>query len=337
MIGSEEALIMKLMSAVITVVCLVAVSVPCYALMDKVGTAGALFLKIGMDPRSVAMGEASGAAVGHASAAFANPAGLAGIESRQIYITDTEWIADIRMLGGVYAFPYTNYGVIALSGIAVNYGEMPMVREEEADVIVEYFSPQDIALGISYARTWTDRLMVGGSLKYIDQAIADFHSRGFAFDFGTIYHTGYRSLRLAMATNNFGPDMRFDGTYVDKYYIGTAYVESEKTFGEYDLPLNFRFGLAYDFDLSTAGRLTAALDATHPNDYSERIHLGAEYAWSEMLFLRSGYTFNAEEMGFAGGCGIKLTTSMGVGSVDYAYTDHGVFSGVHRLSLGISF
>lgn len=328
---------MRLMKAVMAIACLIALAAPSYAMTNKVGTAGALFLKIGMDPRTVAMGEACGADVGHASSAFANPAGLAGIGSKEIFISDTEWIADIRLLGGVYAFRYGRSGVVALSGLCVDYGEMPMVRETEADVVVETFRPQDIAVGLSYAHRWTDRLLVGGSLKYIDQAIADYHSRGYAFDFGTVYYTGFRSLRLAMATHNFGPDMRFDGSYVDKYYIGTAYVEQDKTFGEYDLPLNFRIALAYDFDLSPTSRLTTAIDASHPNDYSERIHLGAEYAWAEMFFLRSGYTVNAEEMGFAAGCGLKISTSLGRSSIDYAYTDLGVFKGIHRFSLGMSF
>jgi hypothetical protein len=328
---------MRLLKAVLAIMWLIALAVPSYAMMDKVGTAGALFLKIGMDPRTVAMGEACGADVGHASSAFANPAGLAGIQTRQIFVTDTEWIADIRLLGGVYAFPHGSNGVVALSGIAVDYGEMPMVRETEADVIVETFSPQDIAVGLSYARRWTDRLYVGGSFKYIDQAIADYHSRGYAFDFGTVYYTGFKTLRLAMSTNNFGPDMRFDGTYIDRYYIGTAYVEQEKSFGEYDLPLNFRIALAYDFQLSPRSNLTAAIDASHPNDYSERVHLGAEYSWGGFFFLRSGYTINAEEMGFAAGCGVNMATDLGRGSFDYAYTDLGVFKGVHRFSLGMSF
>lgn len=328
---------MRLVKAVLVIGLLIMFSAPCHAMMNKVGTAGALFLKIGMDPRTVAMGEASGALVGNASSAFSNPAGLAEIYSRQVFLTDTEWIADIRLIGGAYAFPRGNSSVIAVSCLAVDYGEMPMVREMDADVVVEMFSPKDLAIGVSYARRWTDKLMVGGSFKYIDQAIADFHSRGVAFDFGTIYHTGFKSLRLAMATNNFGPDLRFDGTYVDNYYIGTAYVESEKSFGEYDLPLNFRIGVAYDFEFTPTNTLTAAIDATHPNDYSERVHLGAEYSWAKTFFLRSGYTLNAEEMGFAMGCGLNLDTSLGSGSLDYAYSDYGVFESVHRFSLGLSF
>jgi hypothetical protein len=328
---------MKTIRTVGLIACLLALSIPAYGMMNKVGTAGALFLKISLDPRMVAMGEANSAVVGEASSAFSNPAGLAGIDGRQVFLSDTEWIADIRLLGGVYAFPHSWGGVVALSGIAVDYGEMPMVREMEADVVIENFSPTDLALGVSYARRWTDRLLVGASFKYIDQAIDTYHSRGFAFDVGTVYYTGFRSLRLAMSTNNFGPDMKFDGSYVDKYYIGTAYVEKEKTFGEYDLPLNFKIGMAYDLDMSPEGRLTLALDASHPNDYSERVHLGVEYAYHETFYLRSGYTTNAEEMGLSAGAGLRLRTSLGLSAFDYAYTDFGVFQGVHRFSLGMAF
>jgi long-subunit fatty acid transport protein len=328
---------MKLMRVIITLVCLIAIAVPALAMMDKVGTAGALFLKIGMDPRRVAMGEASGAVVGDAASVFSNPAGLAALESREVFVSDTEWLAGIRLISGVYAFPFSNRGVIALSAVTVNYGEMPLVREMEADVVVEQFSPRDIALGISYATKWTDRLLIGGSFKYIDQSISDLSSRGIAFDFGTVYYTGFRTLRLAMVTNNFGPDMRFDGNYTHGYYIGTAYVEQEKIYGTYDLPLNFRIGMAYDFHPGQNSRLTAVFDATHPSDYSERVHFGSEYAYGDKLFLRMGYTSNAEEMGLSAGCGLNMPTGWGKGFVDYAYTDFGVFQGVHRVALGVSF
>jgi len=328
---------MRALRIVTAIACIIAFAVPCLAMMNKVGTAGALFLKVCMDPRRVSMGEASAAMVGDASSALSNPAGLAGLTGSEFFISDAEWIADIRLLSGVYAFELPGRGVLAFSGVAVDYGEMPLVREAEADAVVEQFRPRDVAIGVSYARQWTDRLYVGGSFKYIDQSIAEYSSRGIAFDFGTVYFTGFRTLRLAMATSNFGPDLRFDGSYKDKYYIGTAYVEEEKVYGSYDLPLDFRLGVAYDFDVSSHSRLTAAFDATHPNDYSERIHLGAEYAWDEALFLRCGYTSNAEEMGLSAGCGLRLSTAWGRGAVDYAYTDFGVFQGVHRVSLGVSF
>jgi hypothetical protein len=328
---------MKITKVIALAICLAAVAAPSTAMMNKVGTAGALFLKVGMNVRSVGMGEASGALLGDAASVFSNPAGLAGVTARQVVISDAEWIADIRFMSGVYAFPYGSNGAAAVSAICVDYGEIPMVREQQADVVAGTFSPRDVALGVSYARRWTDRLMIGGSVKFIEETIADYHSRGVAFDFGTVYFTGFRSLRLAMSTNNFGPDMRFDGSYLDRYYIGTTYVEQGKTFGGYDLPLNFRLALAYDFEMSPTSKLTAAIDATHPNDYSERAHLGVEYSWDDTVFLRSGYATNAGETDFSAGCGFKLRTSLGQASVDYAYTGFGVFKAVHRFGIAMTF
>ena len=66
--------------------------------------------------------------------------------------------------------------------------------------------------------------------------------------------------------------------------------------------------MAYDFYPGENSRLTAAFDATHPNDYSEKVHFGSEYSWQEKLFLRAGYTSNSEEQGLSAGCGANLNT-----------------------------
>lgn len=306
-----------------------------FATVNKVGSSSALFLRIGMDSRGVAMGEAYSANVMGAPSVFSNPAGLAALAGREVFISDAEWLADIRLIGGAYAFKYKELGTFAFSVLTANYGEMPLVSEHTSDEASGTFTARDIAVGFTYAKKWTDMLYVGGTFKYIDQSIYDYSARGIAFDFGTVYYTGFNTLRLAMATTNFGPDLTYDGSYVDKYYIGTSHIEEERVFGSNDLPLNFRLGVAYDFGLGREGQVTLALDATHPTDYSERVHLGGEYGWSNTVFLRMGYTANAEEMGLSGGAGVKLDTSFGATAVDYAYTEFGVFSGVHRISMQV--
>ena len=47
-----------------------------FATMDKVGSSSALFLKIGMDSRGVAMGEAYSASATGVPSVFSNPAGV---------------------------------------------------------------------------------------------------------------------------------------------------------------------------------------------------------------------------------------------------------------------
>ena len=86
-----------------------------FATMDKVGSSSALFLKIGMDSRGVAMGEAYSASATGVPSVFSNPAGLASLEGKGVFVSDAEWLADIRLIGGAYGFKYKELGTFAFS------------------------------------------------------------------------------------------------------------------------------------------------------------------------------------------------------------------------------
>ena len=49
----------------------------------------------------------------------------------------------------------------------------------------------------------------GGQIKYVREKLDDESFDNFLFDIGTIYHTGWRDLRLGFALQHFGPDMKF--------------------------------------------------------------------------------------------------------------------------------
>ena len=87
------------------------------------------------------------------------------------------------------------------------------------------FSAGDVAVGLTYSQMLTDKFSVGGTVKYINETLADKSASGWAADVGTYYNTGWRSVRIAMLTSNFGPDMNF----VD---------------GPFPMPMNFTFGMA---------------------------------------------------------------------------------------------
>jgi hypothetical protein len=81
-----------------------------------------------------------------------------------------------------------------------------------------------------------------------------------------------------------------------------------------------------------------SIDAEHPRDNKEMLHLGGEYTFMEMLSLRVGYV--TPETSLAGmnyGVGLKY----GLGGinlgVDYAYTEFGDFDPIHRMSVKLSF
>jgi len=96
----------------------------------------------------------------------------------------------------------------------------------------------------------------------------------------------------------------------------------------------------FDFmpSLQESQSLVLAIDAVHPRDYTERIHIGGEYWYMDMIALRAGYKYNYDEEGLSAGVGIKYAVEGGFGiKIDYSYSDLGVFDAVNRISIGASF
>ena len=83
----------------------------------KVGTAGAQFLKIGVDARAVAMSEAYSAICNDASAIFWNPSGLAFIENTSAIVSHAEWLADINFNAAAIAKTFS-FGIQPLHTIS---------------------------------------------------------------------------------------------------------------------------------------------------------------------------------------------------------------------------
>ena len=164
------------------------------------------------------------------------------------------------------------------------------------------------------------------------------------FDFGTLLYTGFNSLRLGMSISNMGPEMKFSGDDLAVPFDelqGTgnnSSLPAELKTSEYDLPMTFRFGVAYDFLIGTNAILTTAAELKHPNDNLQQGALGAELAISEQFFLRSGYKLNYEEEGLALGGGLLTTVSGNTKlAVDYAWQDFGRLESTQRFSIGFRF
>ena len=97
-----------------------------------VGTAVAQFLEIGMGARATAMGEAFTAVTNDASSVFWNPAGVAAVEQRNLFLAYNSWPADIAVGGMSFAYGFENAGVVAISAIY-------LMTDDVIDVIL---SPQ---------------------------------------------------------------------------------------------------------------------------------------------------------------------------------------------------
>jgi hypothetical protein len=321
---------------------------------DRAGSIGALFLKLGMSPRAAAMGRAYVGIADDISGVFLNPVAIMDLEGNQVFFSDLEYMVDMRAMAGVISFPMPDYiggrGAIHYTGFFS--GEMDKTTSTDIDgsIANETFTWNELAIGVTYAKAFTDRFSVGIGAKYVRTDVADFYAHTVAFDVGTIYRTGWRNLRLGMSTTNFGPDMSFKGTYDNTYISSVFQVMVSEEYGNYALPISFQVGVADEVYQTDMMRITTAIDYSHPNDLAERVHIGIEYAYDEMFFLRGGFFADMDKSDiedpidpddpaldrfteFRFGAGFKY---MNLG-VDYAWQDLEDLESVHRIAVSYGF
>lgn len=303
-----------------------------------VGTAVAQFLEIGVGGRGTAMGDAFTSLTNDAGSAFWNPAGLVGIQQRNLYTTYTVWPADISIGSFAFAIDAGNIGTFAISSAYLMTGDMDVTTVFQPEGTGESFSISNFSLGLSYARFLTDRLSIGLTTKMVREKYLDYGYTTWALDMGTIYRTGFHGLNLGMSILHFGPEVKFSGDYIDYSDPKSVDVDKPKTFETYSLPINFRIGVSFNILETPTNRVTTAAEMMHPNNNLEQYNWGLEYCFNNMFFLRGGYRFNIDEGGFTLGTGadLKVLGDRGV-TVDYSFADLGILKSVHRFSFAISF
>src|SRR5438552_14250115 len=100
---------------------LLAVSVQLAEASDT-GTTAANFLKLGIGPRAVAMGEAQVGLADDVYATYWNPAGLAQLQNREAGFVQTQYIQDIQSQYAAYAHPHPTWGTFAGSFTYLHVG-----------------------------------------------------------------------------------------------------------------------------------------------------------------------------------------------------------------------
>lgn len=316
--------------------------------VSKVGITAAPFLEIGVGARAIGMGGAFVGTADDASALYWNVAGIARIPDRQFFFMHSDWFADINFEYAGFVLPLGTLGTLGLAVTGVNYGNMPVRTIDRPQGTGEIFQASDLAIAASYARGLTDRFSIGFNIKMIQQRIWHERATGFAFDFGSLFVTGLKGMRIGASLSNFGTDMNMNGkdllVYhdVDPYIIGNNdRIPANLETADWPLPLIFQFGIAFDPVQNDMNRLTMAIDALHPNDNTESLNIGIEYGFRELLFLRAGWRdlgLRDAEQGITFGAGFA-TRLVGTfnAQLDYAYADFGRLESVQRFSFLLSF
>jgi hypothetical protein len=313
----------------------------------KVGTTGATFLKIGVGARAIGMGGAQVGVIGDVSSIYWNPAALSRMNvSSELMFNHVNWLADINYDFAAGVLPIAELGTFGLSITSLRVPEELVRTVENPDGDGRKWDASSIAFGLSFARNLTDRFSIGFNAKYVHDAVWSESASGFAIDVGTLYITDLPGLTIGASISNFGTKMRLDGrdlqfNYDPNAYIGSAAnnVPSTLETESFDMPLSFRIGLAWSYQVVDDIRTLVAVDATHPNDNTEYLNTGLEVSWQEIIFARVGYKslfLRDSEQGLTWGVGVHYgIPNVATVKLDYGFADYGRLKNVQYFELGI--
>ena len=306
--------------------------------VTKVGTSAANWLKVESGTRGIAMGGSQVASGRGISGAYYNPASIAFIEGSEVYYSKSNYLAGITHNTIGYGTRLTPTDYFALHLFYLDSGDMEVTTVPSPNGTGEMFNVLDISLRLIYGKQLTDRLRIGGSIKYIREEIYTMQMQSFVFDLGSNFNTGIYGLKLGMSVSNFGPDVQFTGEGLNKVVPDSTDISGKlsKITQKFSVPLVFRLGIEKYLigeDEESINRLTISADAINPIDYTVYVGIGAEYSWNNMAFIRGGTHLFHDTAGLSLGGGLKWSMV----AVDYAYVNYGILKETHQFGISLNF
>lgn len=318
---------------------------------DRVGTSSAAQLLIPVGSRYMAMGGAGTAVATGVEAIYWNPAGVArSTNAANAMLSHMTYLADISVNTiGVEA----NFGGLGHLGFAlktIGIGDIEVTTADNPDGTGQIFSPVFFTLTTTWARQLTDRVAFGVNLNLVREEMQRVGATSFAVDAGVEYTDfgGVQGLDFGVAIKNIGPSMKYDGTAllqqgtIRNSNRGSASVKLNPA--SFELPSIIELGLAYNYNMGEAGKLTATTMFQNNNFSADDVKLGLEYGFNNMFFLRGGYTMGIEVpsewdylYGPTFGAGFHYGFSGLDLTVDYAYRTVDLFDSNNMFTLKFGF
>ncbi len=321
------------------------------------------FLNIGVDARSLAMGNAVVANIANGTAGYWNPAGLTAVQNRQLNLMHAAYFANIAQYDYLsYANRFddqTSYGFSLIRFGVDNIMNTTQLIDEQGNINydrISYFSAADYALSFSVGRkNLLKGLNVGATAKLIYRHIGDFaQGFGFGFDLGAQYRL--KKWELGLMLRDITTTFNYWSVNKDKFNAisqavpgqnQTAPASIELTLPKMQLGIARQFQLNSNLDLLAEVDLNARFFKMHSLVSSDFISmdpaLGLEFTYYKIAFIRLGVNnFRNEE--FFGEQQLKFQPNAGLGfkykgmAIDYGLTNigsDGFYSHVFSLSVDL--
>ncbi|MFN3530409.1 MAG: PorV/PorQ family protein [Bacteroidia bacterium] len=319
---------------------------------DRRGQAGATELLIVPWARSAGWVGVNTSLVRGIEAERMNVAGLAFTEKTELNFSRTTWLSgsDVFVNAFGLAQRINESSVLGFSVMSLDLGAIDITTTENPDGGLGTYRPSFANIGISYARSFSDRIHGGATVRVITQGISDVSAQGVAFDAGIQYVTGPKdALKFGIALRNVGTPMVFGGDGLSARGVmqgsNVALTLSQRS-QPFEMPSLMNIGASYDLyplDGDEAYRLTLAGNFTSHSFTNDQYGVGAEFSWRKMFAIRTGYQFensvNDPELtqnvytGLNMGVSIDAPFGKSVFGLDYAYRHTNFFGGTHLLGI----
>lgn len=315
---------------------------------SRAGTAGAAQLLVPMTARYAALGSSGTSGVtgmNGVEALFANPSGLALGSGTSALFSRMNYVADIGVnYFGVSQQMGNNH--IAFHVSSWDFGEIPEQTELVPDVSDVTFNVSFLTAGLTYARTLTDRISVGTSLKMVSETIDDVSGTAIAFDAGMNYVVGESGLRFGVSLKNIGSPMTYSGSglvrlvkITDQEPSATSNAlvfESSKA----ELPTLLNFGAAYTRPVGAGANVTFLGNFRSNSFDPDQYGAGVELGFRDLFFVRGGYSAieSGDESFYTGasfGAGVNLDLGGSAITIDYAYVPTDYFSNIQYITASV--
>jgi len=315
---------------------------------DKVGTIAANFLNVPVGAKAISMGGAFTAISDDPTALFWNPGAMARTNTSDVYTTITNYFVDSKHTWFGAQYMLTPNDALGISLNSLNYGDWePVTTVEQPDGTGEYWQASDLAIGVSYARSMTDRFSIGGTVKYINQTIYNESASTVAIDLGLLFITQFNGLQIGASIRNFGGSMEMRGrdllTQVDLDETSDGNNENIVAYLKTDIwaiPLTYVIGASMPVVNTRSNKLVLAADVMRPTNDAQVLNLGMDWEIANMISVRAGYQsmFKAErENGLTLGLGLDLEIS-GISLVfDYSFQHYGRLGMLNTTSFALTF
>ncbi len=277
--------------------------------------AGMAFLKLPVDARSAAMGEAATALTSDAAAVYWNPALLALSRSRSLVFMHNAYLADIAQEFAAFQL-FKGKHNLALSLNLMNIPGIEIRGNKPSEQPAGTTEAINLAAGLSYARQIRGGWTFGLTAKYLYEKYYLQDATGWAVDFGVL-KKGFLTSKLdwGLVLQNAGKMRKLNE-------------ESTR------LPLILRSGIYYQtpWNLSlTSLPVSATFDFVYLiSEEVTNLNAGLEVPVIQTFTLRSGLIYDWDNVRFSLGFGLNYRQYQ----LNYAFSPYPYNLGnSHRFSL----